>query len=58
MFRAPLFKERERRYVVGLVAFPFSPRENRNRVVQPTNLKVNIYASVNFKPRSLAYNMQ
>ena len=41
MFRGPLFEERERSYVVGLVAFPFSPRENRNRVVQPTNLKVN-----------------
>ena len=41
MFRAPLFEERERSYVVGLAAFPSSPRENRNRVEQPTNLKVN-----------------
>ena len=38
MFRAPLFEEKkERSYVVGLLAFPFSPRENRNGVVQATN---------------------
>ena len=35
-------------WVVGLVAFPFSPTENRNRVVQPT------HATVKFKPRSLS----
>ena len=35
MFRAPLFEEKkERSYVVGLEASPFSPKENRNRVVQ------------------------
>ena len=28
-------------WVVGLVAFPFSPTENRNRVVQPTYVRVN-----------------
>ena len=28
-------------WVVGLVAFPFSPTENRNGVVQPTNMRVN-----------------
>ena len=28
-------------WVVGLVAFPFSLTQNRNRVVQPTNVRVN-----------------
>ena len=28
-------------WVVGLVASPFSPTENRNGVVQPTNVRVN-----------------
>ena len=28
-------------WVVGLLALPFSPTENRNRVVQPTNVRVN-----------------
>ena len=38
MFRGPLFEEKkEKSYVVGLVAFPFSPRENRNRGRDPFN---------------------
>ena len=38
MFRAPLFEEKkEKSYVAGLVAFPFSPRENRNRGRDPIN---------------------
>ena len=57
MFRAPLFEERERSYVVGLLAFPFSPRENRNRVLQPTNLKVNTHQWISSRD-PLAYNMQ
>ena len=58
MFRAPLFEEKkERSYVVGLVASPFSPKENRNRVVQQTNLKVNTRQWI-WSRDPLAYNMQ